>query len=557
MSIKEIKNLKNYIYPNGIYSNIRANSTLIKKYFPEIYESIKNNYGINLYMLLHNIIEIPECKNPNCNNRVKLKNIGAGFRKYCSNKCIGAHQKIDKKFSKKISDIHLRKNILNKKFPNIKKQIIIDKNNKNYYIIKKYCKHGNIRLYTSTFLKLYNEKICLCQRCKNEVIKKYVPKEEEIKEFYQNFNNFYNNYRYLFNEKWFKRFYPKEYKIIIYWSNHIKNISLSERIYLFKNKLKNKPLCKNCKEKETHFNSSTLSYTHFCDSYACIKNTSVGEIELYNFLKSINNNTIHKYYIGKNEFDIKVDNSLIEFNGLYWHSDEIIQDKNYHYNKWKLANENNFNLINIWEDDWYNKQDIIKSILQNKLHINQEKIYARKCKIQIVDGKETKKFLENNHIQSWSNSSINLGLFYDNELVSLMTFGKRKLNKSKENYYEIIRFCNKLNISVIGGASKLWNYFINNYNINYVISYSSCDLFSGKLYEKLNFKNIGHTGVGFWWVKGKQKYNRNNFMKYKLIKEGENPLLTADEIMRKRGYSKIWNAGNLKYVFINKIYEIN
>jgi len=36
-------------------------------------------------------------------------------------------------------------------------------------------------------------------------------------------------------------------------------------------------------------------------------------------------------------------------------------------------------------------------------------------------------------------------------------------------------------------------------------------------------------------------------MKYKLIKEGEDPKKTADQIMRERGYNKIWGNGNILF----------
>ena len=42
-------------------------------------------------MLLNDIEEIPKCKNPKCNNKVKLKNIREAFRQYYCNACIGDH----------------------------------------------------------------------------------------------------------------------------------------------------------------------------------------------------------------------------------------------------------------------------------------------------------------------------------------------------------------------------------------------------------------------------------------------------------------------------------
>jgi len=541
--MQNLNELKKYIYPNGKYSKIRSNSRTIKKRFPEIYESIKDNYRTKLYILLNDIKEIPKCKNPNCNNNVKLKSISKGFRSYCSNKCIGEHQHNDIEFSKKIQQKHLSKNILKNKFYPL--NIRYDKN-KNYIIISDYCKHNEIKIYSNTFFKLYKENKCLCKKCNEEFINSYIPTNEEIKYFQIKINEFYTINRFKFKYEWFVLNYPKELSIINYFSKNILTTSLTEKIYLFKHNLNEKPKCLNC-ENKTHFNHSTMQYTKFCDSPACNKNTSEAELELYNYLKTINASTKHKHYISGKEYDIFIEDKklLIEFNGLYWHSEEIQLDKKYHYNKQKMATENNCELFNIWEDDWMNKQDIIKSMLNYKLNYTNNKINARDCEIKEVEPKFSCEFLQKNHLQGKCVDSIRMGLFYENKLVSLMTFGKRKI--SNKTQFELLRFCNILNTSIPGAASKLFKFFIDNYNPEKIVSYASLDYSIGHLYDILNFKKIGETGVNYWWAKGKQKYHRTNFMKYKLVKDGADIHKTENEIMQERGYNKIWNCGNLKY----------
>lgn len=541
-----ITKLKTYIYPNGKYSNIHSNSILIKKYFPEIYDSIKDDYHIKLFMLLHEIIEIPKCANPSCNNNVKLKNIGAGFRTYCCNKCIGEHQHTDINFAEKIKTSHLAKNILKDKYFPL--DITHKTHNKNYLIIKNYCKHGDIEIYSNTFSKLYNKKQCLCYECKKELSKFYIPSQKEIENLQENFDNFYQIIRYNVREKWMILNYPKEYAIINFFSKHFLNIEFAQRIYLFRHNLKEIPRCLNCNH-PTHFNHSVLNYTKFCDSPACIKNVSSIELEIFEFLKDLNNTTEHKFYLNKNEYDIivKDKNLLIEFNGLYWHSDQIQKDKKYHYNKWKNARDNNYQLFTIWEDAWEDKKDIIKSMLKYKLNKIENSISARKCKIQEVSPRESKEFFEKNHLQGKCVDSIRLGLFYNDKLVSLMSFGKRKI--SGQTQFELLRFANIIDTSVIGGASRLFKHFVITYNPTYLISYASLDFSSGNLYNTLSFKKIGETGINYYWVKGKIRYHRTNFMKWKLIKQGEDPNKTENEIMREHGYNKIWTAGNLKYEY--------
>jgi len=244
-------------------------------------------------------------------------------------------------------------------------------------------------------------------------------------------------------------------------------------------------------------------------------------------------------------------NLAIEFNGLYWHSD-LFKDKNYHLNKTELANAKGIQLLHIFEDEWVYKSDIVKSIIKAKLGLIENKIFGRKCIIKEITSKESKEFLNKNHIQGNVNASIRLGLFYNEKLVSLMTFGKlRKMmgGKSKEGEYEMYRFCNKLNTSIIGGASKLFKYFLNNYKPKQIISYADRRYFDGNLYEKLKFNFIHSTKPNFWYFK-QNSLNREYRFKYNkniLIKKGYNKTKTANEIMSEIGYLWIYDCGNLKF----------
>ncbi len=46
-----------------------------------------------------------------------------------------------------------------------------------------------------------------------------------------------------------------------------------------------------------------------------------------------------------------------------------------------------------------------------------------------------------------------------------------------------------------------------------------------------------------------KKYHRSNFMKHKIAKTKEEKSMTEREIMKSRGFFRVWNAGNLKYVW--------
>lgn len=281
--------------------------------------------------------------------------------------------------------------------------------------------------------------------------------------------------------------------------------------------------------------------------------TSKQENEIYLFLKeyfgSIKQND-RKLLSGK-ELDVIIPEikTAIEFNGMYYHSDKF-KPKLYHLNKTRECELNDYRLIHIWEYDWKYNKEIIKSNLLNIVGKTQNKIHARKCIIKEISREETSKFLKENHIQGYALDKIRIGLFYDKELISIMTFSKLRKNiggKSVDGSWELLRFCNKINTSVIGGASKLLKYFNINYKPLRIISYANRDWSKGNLYEKLGFNFIGYTSPGYFYSKSTIKYNRFQFRKDILIKQGFNPNKTEKEIMEERGYHKAWNTGNLKF----------
>jgi hypothetical protein len=287
------------------------------------------------------------------------------------------------------------------------------------------------------------------------------------------------------------------------------------------------------------------------DCYPLDIHQSYIEIEIQDFLNGLNISyeVKNKKILNGLELDIYLAdcNLAIEVNGIYWHS-EIYKEENYHINKTTMCKEKGIQLLHIWEDDWKFKRNIIKSIILNKLGLLRNKIYARKCLIREVSPQEAKLFLDNNHIQGYSPSQIKLGLCFNDELISLMTFGWRFTSSKKE--YELIRFCNKLNYNVIGAASKLFTYFIKNNNIEEIISYADISLFNGSVYEKLGFKRQHLSKPNYFWVVDNMRKHRFNFNKQKLIKEGFDPNKTEVEIMHERGYYRVFSCGQEKWIYI-------
>ena len=295
----------------------------------------------------------------------------------------------------------------------------------------------------------------------------------------------------------------------------------------------------------------------------CDKNDiSYFQKEVYNYIRSIlpievsvvvNDRTT----IRPQELDIYIPslNMAIECDGIYWHS-EVIGGKNkiYHVTKTDRCESLGIKLIHIFESDWRLKTDVVKSILKTLLVCRTNRIYGRECEVKYVSNiSEVNDFLEKNHIQGGAQSSIKIGLYHKNKLVSLMTFGKSRFDKTHE--WEMVRYCNLLDHSVVGGASKLFKFFVKNHQPKSVISYSDRRYFTGDLYKKLNFSFISNTSPNYWYVVDNYKTikNRMSFQKHKLPKllGSFDPSLTEWDNMRLHGFDRIWDCGNGKWSYIN------
>ena len=255
------------------------------------------------------------------------------------------------------------------------------------------------------------------------------------------------------------------------------------------------------------------------------------------------------------ELDILLNYKIgIELNGNYWHSESNGKYKNYHLEKTKICSDNNIQLLHFFEDEWILKKDILISIIKAKLNILDTKIFARNCIVKIIDIETTTIFLNKNHIQGSDNSTINIGLFYHNTIVCVMTFGKSKFDNTVD--YEMYRFCSLINTRVIGGASKLLKYFIKNYKPKSIVTYADKRYSDGLFYEKIGFKKCGSIPPNFF-VLGKNKLDRQSHLNWEkhMIKEKLNMFddkKTIYENLLMNGYDRIWDCGSFKFKWVEK-----
>ena len=229
----------------------------------------------------------------------------------------------------------------------------------------------------------------------------------------------------------------------------------------------------------------------------------------------------------------------------------------YHMMKTDLCENKNVNLFHIFGHEWTHKKEIIQSMIRNKLGHTVNIVYGRKTEVVEIDNATSVNFLNKNHRQGGVTSSIRLGLRYKDELVAVMTFSKMRNtigtspNENTSNCYELVRFCNKLDTSVIGGASKLFKYFVEKYHPEEIRSFSDRSHTSGNLYRILGFKQERISDPGYVWVNIKTDvaYNRLNAQKrniQKFLHDDSIDLSQSEsQIMTSYSFVKVYDSGTI------------
>ena len=288
----------------------------------------------------------------------------------------------------------------------------------------------------------------------------------------------------------------------------------------------------------------------------CFKKGTVSfeELQLLDFIKSIYDGTIVENahdVIKPYEIDIYIPEKkfAIEFDGLYWHSEEKGKGSAYHIDKTRMCEENGIQLLHVFEDEWIDHEDIVKDRIRSILGIGQRRMFARNCIVKEIESGVSNAFLESNHLQGRDNAPVRYGLFNGDELVSVMTFGKPRFNGSYD--YEMIRYASKTGVVVVGGASKLLSHFRKSHS-GTIVSYADRRYSNGNLYEKLGFTRDHVSKPNYWWFKNKSKLSRYECQKHllpKVLGDGFSPDLSESENMANNGYRRIYDCGNIVYVY--------
>lgn len=300
---------------------------------------------------------------------------------------------------------------------------------------------------------------------------------------------------------------------------------------------------------------------YFCMTEKARKNngftiSKVNKVFL-NELKKIGINAILEKNIEKYSYDIEIptQNILIEINPTYTHNStdggwfnghkKNSIPKMYHYDKSQVAINKGYRCIHIWDWDNYNK---IINMLKPK-----EKIQARKCDIKEISDDECDAFLNKYHLQnSCKGQIVKVGLFYNNKLIEVMTFGKPRYNKKYE--WELLRLCSDFDYYIVGGAGKLFSYFIKKYNPQNIISYCDNSKFNGNIYKILGFDLFDYGVPSKHWYNEKTKRHiTDNLLRQRgfdqLFKTNYGKGTSNEDLIIKNGFVEIYDCGQSVYIW--------
>lgn len=313
--------------------------------------------------------------------------------------------------------------------------------------------------------------------------------------------------------------------------------------------------------------------THKCQDLIDYHKSSI-EQQIHDFIKSIdcsieikrNDRTVIKpmeidLYLPDFKLGIECNPTYTHNSSKSTHWSNCIVPNDYHAKKSMAAEKAGIFLLHVFGYEWTFRRDVVKSIIRNLLGANTHKYMARKLSIKSVPDSDAIEFLNANHIQGYTASSIRIGLYSSDSLISVMSFSKPrptlgKTDDSDSASYELTRFCTLRDTTCIGGASKLFKHFVNSYRPSKVVSFSSIASTRGSVYQLLGFKPDGHVSPGYVWVDLHSDiyHSRVACQKRFLPKLLNEPDLdidnqTEDEIMESHGFVKVYNSGLVRWVY--------
>ncbi|MFC7525273.1 hypothetical protein ACFQRK_15025 [Parapedobacter sp. GCM10030251] len=200
--------------------------------------------------------------------------------------------------------------------------------------------------------------------------------------------------------------------------------------------------------------------------------------------------------------------------------------------------------IHIDEDLWINRPVLLLNRIAS-LAGKARRIHARDTVAARIDKSVAMAFQQENHLQVALPGKYRYGLFHSGDLVAIAVFsGGRKMNNQPDNYrsFELLRFCHKQGIQVVGGFSKLIDAFQQEFHPGDIMTYADKDWSDGDSYRKIGFMIVGQTEPQQFWI---NTHTKQRYDEHTLPEEIKNASLP---MRKKLGYTPIYNSGSIKLV---------
>lgn len=473
------------------------------------------------------ISQAPRCSNPDCDNLVKFIESGKArntYHAFCSLKCSNSSEAVKQKKTKTTQenfgvDNPSQSSVIKQK----KIQTSIAKFGTNYP-----WQHESVKnLKIANFQKTYG----VDNPMHLETVKQHQQIIRKESDWYQSVQHtdYYNLLR---NKNWLVEQHHTQQKTATQISNELQVSQTLVLMWLHKHGI----------EIKQYFTSSQ-------------QQELIDFLHQLNISIDVNNRTVIAPY----ELDVVCHDRkiAIEYDGIFWHSEGLGNSRitpSYHLHKTQMCEEQGYRLIHVFENEWINQTDIVKNRLRHAFGIVPSRtIYGRQCVVKTIPKQECVEFLKQHHIQGSCSSSIEYGLYYVNELVAVMTFGKSRYDKSYQ--YELLRFTVHGQCNVVGACGKLLAHFIKHHNPQSIISYADRRWSQGNVYKSIGMQYISASKPNYFYIdptRPLELQSRLKYQKYKLpnILPKFDSNLSEKDNMFNNGFRRIWDCGNLKFAWV-------
>lgn len=201
--------------------------------------------------------------------------------------------------------------------------------------------------------------------------------------------------------------------------------------------------------------------------------------------------------------------------------------------------------IHIDEDLWVTKPALLLNRIA-ALAGHSQRIHARETVVARIAKRVAMPFLQEHHLQVALPGKYRYGLYHDGELVAVAVFsGGRRMDGKPADYrsFELLRFCHKQGVHVVGGFSKLLDGFQREFKPGDIMTYADKDWSDGASYHKLGFERVGETEPQLFWV------DTRTMLRYdERTLPSEIQVKSATE-RTAAGYVPVHNSGSIKLVY--------